>query len=124
MHSRVDQCHQEMAYELVRTAHPAEMLCSRRLQIGRIPARDAQLAGVFRSNKPMIRLAFLRSADIACYDLSDHRSPFRSEEPNSRSLGGLHRNDALSLQQAIVFRTLRGCARELPSVQPKLISLF
>lgn len=56
----------------MRTGLSAEMLRLRGYKVGGVPAADAQIAGFFAGDKPMVGLALLRPADVARYNLLDH----------------------------------------------------
>jgi hypothetical protein len=80
------QSHQEMTYELVRTGLSAQMLGFGRQHAKRIPPADAQFSALFVRNEPVVGLLFLRSANIAGYDLPDHCRSFQFR-PNWQLIG-------------------------------------
>ena len=104
-----------MADQLVRAGLTAEMLRFWGLQVERVPSTDAQLSGFFAGQEPMVGLALLGPADIACYNLLDH---CRSLQVASRTalLSGSTATIPIRLfmRPEIVVQTLNSCARELP----------
>jgi hypothetical protein len=76
LRSHVHQFRLELADRLVQTGLSAKVLCAGAGEVGRVPAANAQLSGLFVGNKPMVGLPLLGSADVTRYGLPDHRNPF------------------------------------------------
>jgi hypothetical protein len=74
------------------------MLCAGAGEVGRVPAADAKLSGLFVGNKPMVGLPLLGSTDVTRYGLPDHGNPFTSAMPNRRVIGLRHHGPLFDIQ--------------------------